>query len=108
MYSIIIYEKFEAIFKKVSNTSTHCELPLIGKATIGAHCTGHNAISIGICYIGGLSKDSKPKDTRTPQQRESMLSLIEQLCEEFPRVTIHGHNEFANKACPCFMVPDQL
>lgn len=34
MYSIIIYEKFEAIFKKVSNTSMHYELPLIGKATI--------------------------------------------------------------------------
>lgn len=34
MYSIIIYEKFEAIFKKVSNTSMHSELPLIGKATL--------------------------------------------------------------------------
>lgn len=46
------------------------------KNEIGTHCTGQNAISIGICYIGGLSSDGKPKDTRTPQQRASMLSLI--------------------------------
>lgn len=78
------------------------------KNEIGTHCTGQNAISIGICYIGGLSSDGKPKDTRTPQQRASMLSLIEQLREEFPGVTLHGHNEFANKACLCFKVPDQL
>lgn len=25
------------------------------KNEIGAHCTGQNSISIGICYIGGLS-----------------------------------------------------
>lgn len=22
--------------------------------TIGAHCAGHNATSIGVCYVGGL------------------------------------------------------
>lgn len=33
------------------------------KSETGAHCTGHNTISIGICYIGGLTKDGQPKDT---------------------------------------------
>ena len=32
----------------------------------GAHCTGHNSHSIGVCYVGGLAKDGKtPKDTRS-------------------------------------------
>ena len=75
---------------------------------IGAHCKGHNAISIGICYIGGLSKDGKPKDTRTPEQKAALQSLIDQLKEEFPEATIHGHNEFSAKACPCFDVKKEL
>lgn len=75
------------------------------KEQTGAHCTGHNTISIGICYIGGLSTDGQtPKDTRTPEQKDAMLGLIEQLLEEFPQATIHGHREFADKACPCFDV----
>lgn len=78
------------------------------KSEVGAHCTGHNTISIGICYIGGLSADGKPKDTRTPQQKDSLLALIDQLKEEFHGVTIHGHNEFANKACPCFDVSKEF
>ena len=78
----------------------------VGRAIeeVGAHCKGHNSISIGVCYIGGLSKKGKPKDTRTRDQKAAMRSLIEQLKEEYPLATIHGHNEFANKACPCFDV----
>lgn len=72
---------------------------------IGAHCTGQNARSIGICYIGGCAKDGKtPKDTRTEAQRAALISLITQLKSEYPKATIHGHNEFANKACPSFDV----
>ena len=74
----------------------------------GAHCSGHNSHSIGICYIGGLSKNGKPKDTRTPQQKAAMKSLIEQLKEEYPGATIHGHNEFSSKACPCFDVKEEF
>lgn len=86
----------------------------------GAHCTEHNAHSIGICYIGGAywrdgvnakgkpikGKDGKavliPKDTRTILQRMAMKELVAQLREQFPEATVHGHREFANKACPCF------
>lgn len=69
---------------------------------IGAHCQGHNRNSIGICYIGGLSQKRQPKDTRTIAQRQAMKQLIRELQEQFPMATIHGHNEFADKACPCF------
>lgn len=74
-------------------------------AAIGAHCTGQNANSIGICYIGGCAADGKtPKDTRTPAQREALRDLVELLKTEYPNATIHGHHEFADKACPCFNV----
>ena len=68
----------------------------------GAHCTNHNAHSIGVCYIGGLDKNNKPKDTRTDAQNKSLLNLLTQLKKLYPKATIHGHCEFANKACPCF------
>ena len=72
---------------------------------VGAHCVGHNVHSIGICYIGGLAADGKtPKDTRTPQQRESMTMLLRNLHRHWPAATIHGHCEFAAKACPSFDV----
>ena len=70
---------------------------------IGAHCQGHNARSIGVCYIGGLAADGKtPKDTRTREQRETLLSLLKQLKSQFPNARIRGHRDFAAKACPSF------
>ena len=68
----------------------------------GAHCKGYNANSIGICYVGGLDRQGKPKDTRTAAQKAALLSLIRELRQRFPRATVHGHRKFANKACPCF------
>ncbi len=70
----------------------------------GAHTKGHNATSIGICYVGGIDKDKKPKDTRTEAQRKAMDQLVDDLKMEHPTATIHGHNEFAAKACPSFDV----
>ena len=70
---------------------------------IGAHCVGHNKHSIGICYIGGCASDGKtPKDTRTPEQKEALLALLRRLKAQFPNATIHGHRDFAAKACPSF------
>lgn len=75
------------------------------ESEVGAHCSGYNSCSIGICYIGGLAKDGKaPKDTRTEKQKQSLLSLLTKLKEKYPCATIHGHREFAAKACPCFDV----
>ena len=69
----------------------------------GAHCKNHNANSIGICYIGGLAKDGKtPKDTRTTEQRATLIWLVRTIKGLFPAVTVHSHSDFAAKACPCF------
>lgn len=76
---------------------------------IGAHCTGQNANSIGICYIGGMTADNKkPKDTRTPAQKAALRDLVERLIAKYPAATVHGHREFANKACPSFDVKTDL
>lgn len=78
----------------------------------GAHCLGHNAISIGVCYIGGCpprtDKDwmRRSKDTRTPAQKDALRRLVADLTTRYPAATVHGHREFANKACPSFPIKD--
>ena len=69
---------------------------------MGAHVRGHNRDSIGICYVGGLDAAGAPKDTRTPPQRDALYRKTVELRARFPGATVHGHNEFSNKACPCF------
>jgi N-acetylmuramoyl-L-alanine amidase len=70
----------------------------------GAHCKGYNENSIGICYIGGLDKKKRPKDTRSYNQKTSLDRLLQELKADYPTATIHGHKEYADKACPCFDV----
>lgn len=75
----------------------------------GAHCSGQNRGSIGICYVGGMSKDmKKAKDTRTQAQKDSLIKLMHELIYKYNKdMTIHGHNEYANKACPSFNVQEE-
>ena len=75
----------------------------------GAHCSGENKGSIGLCYVGGMSKDmKKAKDTRTQAQKDSLIKLMHELIYKYNKdMTIHGHNEFANKACPSFIVKEE-
>ena len=75
---------------------------------VGAHCTGHNAHSVGVCYIGGCAADGKtPKDTRTDAQKQSLITLLRALRRLYPGATIHGHREFAAKACPSFNAKEE-
>lgn len=75
---------------------------------IGAHCLGHNAFSIGVAYVGGMDDRGYPCDTRTAAQRESLRGLVAELLKAYPRATVHGHCEFAAKACPCFDVKKEF
>lgn len=79
------------------------------ESKIGAHCTGYNSHSIGVCYVGGCDAEKRlpdgqlaPKDTRTPAQKTALVELLRKLKAKYPHATIHGHREFANKACPSF------
>ncbi len=72
---------------------------------IGAHASGWNDKSIGICYEGGLNKDNRPADTRTYAQKCSLLDLLRQLKADYPEARILGHYQLSvsvHKACPCF------
>lgn len=69
----------------------------------GAHCYGHNAESIGICYVGGQDDDGYHADTRTPEQRIALRALLTVLHDVWPEATLHGHRDWtAAKECPCF------
>ena len=72
----------------------------------GAHATGCNKHSIGICYEGGLDPSGKPADTRTPAQRDTLRKLLLRLKADYPNARIVGHRDLpgVNKACPCFDV----
>ena len=84
------------------------------EAIAGAHCKNHNTRSIGVSYVGGCPARTTPgwkkkgKDTRTPAQEAALVKLVKELCGRYPGATVHGHNEFANKACPSFNVKTWL
>lgn len=73
----------------------------------GAHTRGANKNSIGVVYVGGVDQDMNALDTRTDAQDTALANLIQALLEMYPGATVHGHNEFAGKACPSFDVQEE-
>lgn len=95
----------------------------------GAHCNtaglsgrSYNKHSIGICYVGGLDANGKPKDTRTKEQRVALNDLVWNLFELYNIKEIIGHRDASPdldgdgevepseyiKACPCFDVKTEF
>lgn len=72
----------------------------------GAHTGKANTGNIGICYVGGVGKDGKPKDTRTVAQKLTLKGLIEGYQSKYPGIVVRGHRDWPNvsKACPSFDV----
>jgi N-acetylmuramoyl-L-alanine amidase len=71
----------------------------------GSHVEGHNATTIGICYVGGLNEIGKPADTMTKAQETVFLKLVKQIRAEHSYLPVKGHNDYTNaKACPSFKV----
>lgn len=65
---------------------------------------GFNHESINISYVGGIDEKVIPKDNRTLAQKASLLKLLKELRQKFPKAIIQGHRDFPNvkKACPSF------
>lgn len=75
----------------------------------GAHCKNHNQRTIGICYVGGLDVNKKPKDTRTLRQVAAIRQLVQSLKVCFPTIKkVSGHYMYDNKPCPCFDVKKEF
>lgn len=100
------------IGRPLSRDGAHCN-------TAGTSGRSYNRHSIGICYVGGLDKDGKPADTRTPEQKRALRDLVYKLMDAYPNIVeVIGHrdaspdrnkdgritpNEWV-KVCPCFDV----
>ncbi len=80
----------------------------IGVALAGSHTKGHNASSIGICLVGGINNKGEPENNFTKPQWATLERLVRILKVDFPHATVHGHREFAAKACPSFDVQEWL
>lgn len=75
---------------------------------IGAHVAGQNAGSIGICMAGGIDMSGNAQANFTEQQWKELERFVRAFKAEYPKATVHGHNEFSNKACPSFSVQKWL
>ena len=63
---------------------------------------GINSKARHIVYAGGTDKNGKPKDTRTPEQREALEMYVKAHTTLQPQWKISRHNQFAAKDCPSF------
>ena len=103
---------------KFGQKSYHWIVALDGKAhkslndiDLGAHVGGHNSHNIGICYVGGMDAHmAAAKDTRTPEQKAGLLTLVRTYIARFPGIIVLGHRDWPGvaKACPSFDVRSWL
>ena len=72
----------------------------------GAHVSGHNSDSVGVCLAGGLNRAGQSAAEYSPEQWAALRELLGRLAERFPKAEILGHRDFpgVKKDCPCFDV----
>lgn len=81
-----------------------------------AHAKGFNSNAIAICYEGGLDRNGKAADTRTPQQKQALYNIVIFCKTLWPLADVLGHRDLSPdlngdgkitpneymKECPCF------
>lgn len=71
----------------------------------GAHVSGHNHDSVGVCLAGGINRNKQPENNFTPAQWASLKGLVKELMGKYPHASVLGHHDFnPGKACPSFDV----
>ncbi|MBR2452590.1 MAG: N-acetylmuramoyl-L-alanine amidase [Clostridia bacterium] len=65
-------------------------------ATEGAHCTGYNGKSIGVCFEGNFETE----ETMPIKQKNAGKQLVSHLLRLYPKAVIKRHKDFSKTACP--------
>lgn len=74
-------------------------------ARVGAHVSGHNRDSLGICLVGGVNERTlRPENNYTKAQWDALEKLLGRLSMRHTDARVIGHRDFPGvaKACPCF------
>ena len=88
----------------------------------GAHVSGNNKNTIGICMIGGLDSEGNPKNTFTDEQFHTLMTEIINIRTFCNISQVKGHRDYSPdlngdglitpdewvKECPCFSVAHKL
>lgn len=78
---------------------------------IGAHCKGKNKGTVGVALCGGrgASANDKFEEHFTVEQDKALRTLIANLQKDYPDIDmITGHQDYAAKACPGFIIEEWL
>lgn len=72
---------------------------------MGAHASGYNHDSIGICLVGGMSAVGQAEFNYTSRQLSALWQLLWQLSKKHERAKVCGHRDLdSKKTCPNFDV----
>lgn len=63
--------------------------------TVGAHTTGYNNISVGVCFEGNFEKEDM-----TVAQIKAGQDIVAYLRKKYPSANVRTHNQLNNTLCP--------
>ena len=77
--------------------------------TPGAHVANRNAGTIGLCLIPvkTITEMGTPEDFYTKAQINAVRGFLQELSSMTEIKKVSGHNEYANKLCPGFIVKQE-
>lgn len=94
---------------------------LLSEENVSNGVQGYNSTSINVAYIGGIDRNGKAVDNRTPEQKKSLISVLSELKQKYPDAVILGHRDVSPdinkngivdpweriKECPCFNAKEE-
>lgn len=72
------------------------------ESVVGAHASGHNSRSIGVCLVGGKGANGGSDCNFTVNQWSALESVVSDLVARYPGAKVIGHRDVSAKDCPSF------